>query len=191
MITTITNLALLAFKNETKALEALSWYDYAGRFCAELDKDHSLPQGTTAGVVAALSPLNTWECQVKFTPGIISHAVQLLHEGKSPYHAIHLSFSSNKDKAARILCGEAPLDVLGGDKVRNFFRNLTGDWEAVTIDRHAISITGFTSKSADTGKLTSGVYSRLAFAFSSAAKSIGIAPAECQALTWCYWRNPW
>ena len=170
-------------------MQAAEWYNYAGRFCAELDRDHGIEKGTTAGVVAALSPLNQWQTQVDYTPGIISKGLELVSRGVSPHSAITLSFSANKDKAARILQGEKPLAVLGGDKVRSFYRNLTGDDEAVTIDRHAIDIAGFSSKSADIGKLTEAVYSRIAFAFRAAAHDIGLTPAGIQALTWCYWRE--
>ncbi len=187
----ILRIARKAFRDESKALDALSWYDYAGRFCAGLDADHSLPQGTSAGVIAALSPLNNWQTQIDYTPRIISQAVALIDEGRNPHSAITLSFHKNKDKAARILQGESPLDVLGGDKVRNFYRNLTGDFDAVTIDRHAIKIAGFSSLSADEGKLTGKVYAEISDAFKSAAHVLKLAPCEIQALTWCYWRNPW
>lgn len=190
MITRITKLAEKALTdNESRAIECASWYDYAGRFCAGIDADHGIAPGTTAGVVAALSPLNQWQTQIDYTPGIISSALALIARGASPHPAISLSFFRNKDKAARILQGEKPLDVLGGDKVLNFYRNLTGDDNAVTIDRHAIDIAGFSSLSADTGKLTSGVYSRIAFSFRSAAHNLGLSPAGIQALTWCYWRE--
>lgn len=183
MIATITSIALAAFRDESKALHALNWYDYAGRFCADLDKDHALPQGTAAGVVAALSPLNTWESQVRFTPEII-------RKGLAGEWIPGAGFTSNKEKAIRILCGEKPLNVLGGDKVRNFYRNLTGDWEAVTIDRHAVNVAGWTGPAWDK-RPDNKHYHRIAFAFKSAAQSLGLAPAECQALTWCYWRDPW
>ena len=190
MITRIRNLALEALKtNEPRSIESLKWYDYAGQFCAELDRDHGITHGTAAGVVAALSPLQSWQTQVDYTPNILVHGLGLVAAGQRPHPAISLSFFTNKDKAARILQGEEPLEVLGGDKVRSFYRNLTGDDDAVTIDRHAIDISGFASKSADTGKLTSGVYSRITFAFRTAAHDIGLTPAGIQALTWCFWRE--
>jgi hypothetical protein len=190
MITRIRNLAIDAIaKNEPRAIEAFAWYERGCEFCHSIDRDNSIPAGTTAGVVAALSPLNHWQTQVDYTPGIISRACHLIHAGRNPHGAITLSFFRNKDKAARILQGEAPLSVLGGDKVRSFFANLTGDDDAVTIDRHAIDISGFSSKSADVGKLTAGAYARIAFAFRAAAHDLGLTPCGIQALTWCYWRE--
>ncbi len=179
----IKKLALLAFRNESLALDSLKWYDYAGRFCAGLDSDYSLKQGTSAGVVAALSPLQSWDTQVRYTPAVIEAGLAgRLLPGPGWF--------ANKDKAARILQGEGPLDVLGGDKVRNFYRNLTGDYDAVTIDRHAVNIAGWTGAKHD-NRQNNPHYATIARAFVSASKSLGLAPAEIQALTWCYWRNPW
>lgn len=185
----ILRIAEKAFQlNPDKALQNLAWYDYAGRFCADIDRDNDLASGTTAGVVAALSPLNTWEAQVKFTAGIVSNALTLIRQGAPPHSAITLSFFSNKDKAARILLGEKPLDVLGGDKVRSFYRNLTGDFESVTIDRHALAIAGWKGPNHD-NRANNPHYRTIADAFRAASKSFGLAPAEIQALTWCAWRD--
>jgi hypothetical protein len=179
----IIRIARKAFKDESRALEELRWYDYAGRFCAGLDLDHDLPSGTSAGVVAALSPLQSWESQVKYTPAVIV-------AGLAGERIPGAGWFANKDKAARILQGEAPLDVLGGDKVRSFYRNLTGDWSAVTIDRHAVNIAGWTGAKHD-NRSNNPHYATIATAFRQAAKTLGLAPAEIQALTWCFWRNPW
>ena len=189
MIKKIKQLALDALhKNEARAVHSSEWYEYAGRFCAEIDHNHGLTKGTTAGVVAALSPLNSWQTQVDFTPAIITNGLRLIAQGQRPHAAISLSFFANKDKAARILQGEPPLTVLGGDKVRSFYRNLTGDDDAVTIDRHAVDIAGWTGASHD-NKSENKNYARIAFAFRAAAHDIGLTPAGIQALTWCFWRE--
>lgn len=169
-------------ENEPRAIQALNWYSYASQFCAELEDDFTLGKNVAAGIIAALSPLQRWDNQVKDTPGII-------HELQAGKYPSGIGFFSNKDKAVKIFQGEDPLEVLGGDKVRNFYRNLIGDEQAVCIDRHAISISGFSSKSADAGSLTSGVYSRIAFAFKCAAQNLGLSPSGIQALTWCYFRE--
>ena len=169
-------------ENETRSILALDWYSHASQFCAELEDDFTLGKNVAAGIIAALSPKQRWDTQVRDTPGIIRE----LQAGKYPSG---IGFFSNKNKAVRIFQGEDPLEVLGGDKVRNFYLNLTGDDHAVCIDRHALSISGFSSKSADAGSLTSGVYSRIAFAFKCAAQNLGLTPSGIQALTWCYFRE--
>ena len=170
--------------NENRAFHDASWYAYAGEICACLDADFSLPAHTSAGFIAALSPLNSWESQLKFTPPSLHACQALLASGADCWQGIRgPGFFSNKHKAARILQGESPLDVLSGDKVRAFYLNLIGDFSVVTIDRHALAIAGWDKS------LTSKAYNRLSFAYKAAGENLGISGAEIQALTWNYWRR--
>jgi hypothetical protein len=167
-----------------QAFQDSRWYEYAGQWCNDLDEGFDLKSGTVAGFVAALSPLNSWESQLKFTPPSIQNGLALICAGESAIHGISgPGFFSNRDKAARILAGESPLDVLGGDKVRSFYRNLLGDGEAVTIDRHALAIVGLPDA------VTSKRYHQVAKAYVLAGKRLGLSGAEIQALTWNYWRR--
>lgn len=192
MINTIHKLAKQALrKNRTRALRAARWYDDAGAWCSLLDADFELAPGTAAGYVAALSPLNSWDVQLSHTPPSIAACVQLLKSGRRAHEGIRgPGFFANRDKAARILSGEAPLDVLGGDKVRSFYRNLTGDFSTVTIDRHAVAIAGYSGKGLSAaGVPTSKLYARISFAFRMAGERLEMTGPEIQALTWCYWRE--
>lgn len=185
MIKRILTLATQAMdENPHQAWLDSQWYETAGSWCALLDADYELIPGTTAGFMAALSPLNAWHDQLRFTPPSIAAGLELIRSGHSAFTAIRgPGFNSNKDKASRILAGESPLDVLGGDKVRSFYLNLTGDFSAVTIDRHALAIAGWEKS------LTSNAYARISFAFRMAGESLDMSGAECQALTWAYWRR--
>lgn len=186
----IPSLSNKVFNLANKAIETpqarhdAAWYDYSGQWCAELDKGFSLPSGTVAGFVAALSPLNSWDSQLKFTPPSLQKCLELIAAGDPPHNGIlGPGFFANRDKAARILQGEKPLNVLGGDKVRSFYRNLIGDGEAVTIDRHALAIVGLGET------CTSKQYSQVSRAYVLAGEKLGLTGAETQALTWNYWRR--
>lgn len=182
MIKTIRNLATQAFsRNPSRAYHAANWYEDAGRVCSEWDTDFSLSPNTSAGVVAALSPLNTWDLQVRDTPAIL----EAFQNGRK---LPGVGFFSNKDKALRILQGEVTLDVLGGDKVRAFYRNLTGDTSAVCIDRHALAIAAWNGPSIG-NRPENKNYARIAFAFRAAGQELGLTPCGIQSLTWCFWRE--
>ena len=185
MIDKITKLARKALKaNPRQAALDSRWYELAGGWCNGLDADFDLEPGTSAGFVAALSPLNTWELQLTYTPPSIAACLALIKSGRRAHEGIRgPGFFANRDKAARILSGEAPLEVLGGDKVRAFYCNLTGDYSVVTIDRHALAICGWQ------GSLTSRAYSRIECAFKFAGERLDMTGAEVQALTWSYWRR--
>lgn len=185
MIKRIEKLASQALKtNPRQARLDSQWYSLAGGWCIGLDADFDLEPGTTAGFMAALSPLNTWESQLAYTPPNIAACLALIKSGHRAHEGIRgPGFFSNRDKAARILQGESPLDVLGGDKVRAFYRNLTGDFSVVTIDRHALAICGWERS------LTSGAYARISCAFKFAGEKFDLSGAEIQALTWSHWRR--
>lgn len=185
MIKQITEYALKAIEADTRqAQKDASWYDIAGAWCRALDEDFDLPENTAAGFVAALSPLNSWDSQLHYTPISLAACVELVRHGRRAQEGIRgPGFFSNKDKAARIIQGEGPLAVLGGDKVRAFYLNLIGDRKAVTIDRHAVKIAGWEKS------LTTHAYNRIAQAYRFAGENLDLSGAEIQALTWSYYRR--
>lgn len=192
MIKRIEKLTASAIKADKKrALRDSRFYEDAGQWLNLLDADFDLAPGTAAGFVAALSPLNLWEDQLRFTPPSIAACLALIKSGNHPLPGIRgQGFLANRDKACRILLGESPLDVLGGDKVRAFYRNLTGDYTCVTIDRHAIAATGYAGKGlSSAGVPTSKLYRRLEFVYRFAGERFNLTGPECQAIVWCYWRR--
>jgi hypothetical protein len=97
---------------------------------------------------------------------------------------------ANNAKAARILRGEEPLDVLGGLKVRAFYRNIIGDRDVVTIDRHAYSIAaGRHLKDTEAGPLNAKAHYAVEALYQEAARALGVCPVTLQACTWLTWRR--
>lgn len=171
-------------ENPAQAWRDSQWYQLSGDWCNALDRDFDLPCGTSAGFVAALSPLNAWHEQIRFTPPSIAACLELIRHGHPCHAGIRgPGFFANRDKAARILQGESPLAVLSGDKVTRFYQNLTGDFSVVTIDRHALAIAGWEKS------LTPHAYRRIEFAYRMAGESLNMTGAEIQALTWAHWRR--
>lgn len=186
----------------------LGWYRRALEWAQELSTVYGVPVETVAGVVAALSPLNGWASQLLFTPRILAAwtAVRDSAENLDTRAARFVETASewipgpglggNKRKAARIFCGESPLDVLGGFKVRAFYRSIMtrGDTDDVCIDRHAWSI----ADGGALGSLTPKRYRTAAAAYVSAAANLRAAfpriasrltPSNVQALCWIWWRD--
>jgi len=113
--------------NEEFRKGGASWYPRANELATQIG------QGNTergAGIIAALSPLTSWESNIKKA-----------HEVVNTGTTTHLSPDAIS-KAQRIHQGEHPLDVLGGNKVRSFYQNIQdpSNAEPVTIDRHAYDI---------------------------------------------------
>ena len=152
-----------------------SWYPMANAIASEC------PAGTEAGagIIAALSPMMPWERNVML-------ARRTFEAGTLDGGAL----TSNVLKANRIMAGESPLDVLGGDKVRSFFTNIVDPMgDNVTVDRHAHDIAMgrfYTDKERRIGKR---VYREIADEYREVADMVGIPVPGTQAITWVTWRR--
>lgn len=164
---------------EAHIAEGMSWYNDAHDFCKALDSNVE----RAAGIVAALSPNNSWDNNMAM-------AARLYSQG----HGERCGMRANVIKAERIYAGESPLDVLGGNKVRAFFMSIAypGDHTVKpVIDRHAFDIAvGRKTDNKARGILSrKGVYDSFAEVYSEAAKTAGIGSAQMQAVTWVAWRE--
>jgi hypothetical protein len=161
----------------------LPWYEDAYAFASTLDPER--PE-RGAGVIAALSPMKNWKenCALAgraFEQGFASGAL-----------------SANIAKADAILSGADPLEVLGGHKVRNFYRSIVNPWDpdAVCIDRHAfdIAVGRITNDQSRAALKRKGMYEAFGAAYKRAARVISkegydVVPAQVQAVTWTVWRR--
>jgi hypothetical protein len=160
---------------ETRADGGL-WYARGRRFALYVARTYHVSLEQAAGVTAALSPRKPWRENKRLA--ILSckaHAANM-KPGDVALHTL-----ANVRKAWAILDGVAPLDVLGGAKVRAFYRNLTGDLSAVTVDAWAMrAADGVDPK----GTPTPDLYAAYAVAYTVAASVVGLAPAVFQAVVW-------
>lgn len=162
-----------------------AWYAEAHTYAVNLADQHGLTVETVAGIIAALSPMQSWGANINL-------AVRFLAEG-GLYEGY---LRSNLAKARDILAGAAPLDALGGDKVRNFYLSiLSAGAEGVCIDRHAYSLavnTRFTEGTIP--NLKGKRYAEVVAAYVRAARILSaeygqtITPAQVQSVTWTLWR---
>lgn len=157
------------------------WYPTARRI-AEQVADAAGRRGDTelgAGLIASLSPQCSWDENI-----IRAFAAA---EGDET-----LSVTADCAwKAHAIVSGVDPSAVLGGRKVRSFYRNILGDENAVTVDRHAVAIVFGRALSDREIKLLErpGTYLWIAAAYRSVARELGIPASTLQAITWLAWRR--
>lgn len=156
--------------------EGLAWYREAHEFALSLDPDNV---ERAAGVIAAISPMMYWSYNQRLASEIYAGRRE---QGCLP---------DNMAKALRIMDGEHPLNVLGGEKVLSFYHNILLDNVRVTIDRHAIDIAcGKPQSDADRAPYFKGKRRKeLVQSYTNAARIEGVLPYEIQAITWVYWRK--
>lgn len=156
----------------------LVWYVEANRIARSLDRRRP---NRAAGVIAALSPMMNWDSNVNAARAAFAHGT-----------AMGLGLDNNCVKATRILHGENPLDVLGGNKVRAFYNTIADplSFTIPVIDRHAfdIAIGRVTDDAAKSVLGRKGMYEEFGKVYVNAAKRAGISAPQMQAITWVTWR---
>lgn len=185
-----------AFRNPARAKESARWYHESGIFCRDLSAGLPFTPEQTTAFVAALSPLNGWEDQLRFSRPSLESAARIIDTGETRVEIVARTIvgpglGENRKKAARVLLGEPVSSVLSGDKVKAFYANLSGDESRVTIDRHALAIAF-----GEGIEVTAKRYRDAQTAFQCVAPLFNVTPAGLQALTWCFWREskagrPW
>ena len=160
---------------DTERVQGKHWYITARRIALDIH-----PNGI--GMVAALSPAMAWDMNVTITR-------ELADTGDCSYQS-----GVNKAKAIRIMRGEAPEDVLGGNKVLAFYRSIEsqGDADSPCIDRHAFSVwlgQKTTDKRSQILTDRKGAYEIVADAYRKAAEILDVKVDVVQAVTWISWRN--
>ena len=169
----------------------LEWYDRAKRYASIISNLSGVNLNTVVGVMAALSPNNRWERNVKDTERMVWAWVK--GEDLSDFKVS--CYNTMKTKAWSILEDDLTddndiLTRLNGQKIRSFYSNIRG-LDEVTIDGHAYNIAlgirqGLTSDKTNMGKK---LYREMQSAYVKAAKRVGVKPHELQAITWTTWKR--
>lgn len=166
------------------------WYAEANSYAHALAEGYGLTVQQTAGIIAALSPMQSWGANKVLAARLIEAG------GLTAGYLL-----GNLDKANRILAGGDPLNILGGDKVRNFYLSiLTAGAEGVCIDRHAWSLAVNHRYSEVDPKnkiptLKGARYDAAVEVYVRAARilsreyGMAITPAQVQSVTWVQWRR--
>lgn len=164
------------------------WYADAYTIAEALATRYDVPVSTAAGVIAALSPLNSWGANINLATRFI--AAGGLDAGY---------LKANLAKARAILAGADVLTTLSGLKVQNFYLGIiTRGAEGVCVDRHAYCLAmNDRSVSNSVPKLSPKRYAEIADAYVRAARILSreydmrITPAQVQSVTWTLWRRMW
>ena len=169
----------------------VEWYDRAKRYAETISKWTNTNLNTVIGVMAALSPNNKWERNVKDC----ERMVQAWKSGDDLDDFKVSCYNTMKRKAWSILednltSDDDILTRLNGQKIRSFYSNIRG-LDEVTIDGHALNIAlgklqGLTTDKTNMGKK---VYVEMQKHYVRAAKRVDIPAHVLQAITWTTWKR--
>lgn len=163
--------------------KGLAWYDVASDTAESFAGLYGVTFEVAAGVIAALSPNNSWGHNVRLAERFVAQGG--LTEGY---------FKANLEKASRILAGEDIPTVLNGRKTTNFYRSIiTRGLDGITIDRHAWAIA--VNQRGATPSLSAARYGFAVAGYERAASRLAVTgegdltAAQVQAITWVIWRD--
>lgn len=160
--------------------EGCAWYDdRAPKVIRSLMAEHGTPLGLTAGVLAACNVNASWK-------GSITLASKMLRKIANGEAVTDGHLSTVVERVRRMANGERPTTVLADwPKIVRFYRNMTGNFVPVTVDRWAArAATGLSPQEAAKLLGRAGAYEAIEAAYQDAANEVGLAPAECQAILW-------
>lgn len=159
------------------------WYIEAHTFAANIAANKNLSNAKVCGVIAALSPLKSWD-----ENKII--AKSFINTGRAKHIGVMVQ------KAKDIVNGSGEVqeicEILNGNKITSFFINMLfpAKEEAVTIDRHAVAVAlGRNAKDNELQGITDKQYNFFVDCYKEAAEIAGITPNLMQSATWEKWRE--
>ena len=134
------------------------------------------------GIIAALSPLKSWEENKRIAHSFLTTGV-----------SYHTGVMTNKAKEILASNGEPDIicDILKGNKITSFFLNIYDpkNVHIVTIDRHAQDILLGGVLSDKKRSMTLGQYKFFVNCYCVAANKRGVVPNMMQSVTWEKWRE--
>lgn len=180
------NITML-FRKATPAeiAEGIQWYHDAYEIAEALGAKNGITVERAAGIIAALSPLQSWGANVNLAARFM--AAGGLSEGY---------LKNGLSKASRILAGEQILQVLSGLKVKNFYLGIASKGVlGVCLDRHSWSVACGHRFGNFMPSLTPKRYAAGVEAYTRAARILSkeydedFTPAQVQAVTWKLYRR--
>ena len=179
---------ILKVWNEATEADKFDWYQDAYNYAQVLestyldeDGDHVKQLSKTAGIIAALSPMVSWDRNKQLA--------EMIFRTKTEYMPC---LKANARKAKLILesdgSDEAILNILKGAKTSAFYLNIRYPEKAIalTMDRHAVSIC---IGEKIEPQMTAKQYEFFSQCYRWTAAQLGISPLLLQSATWVVWRR--
>lgn len=165
--------------SEWDVQQGLTWYAEAYRLCQIYAKKYNQYPEVVAAVLAALSPRNKWETNVKDTVTVLEAVANNTPVTEVKVHTTNIF----RDRAYEI-ARTGKIGLLRGPKVWSFWKDIVDHrhTERVTIDVWAYRIAAGDLAAAP--KINSKVYNDIERQYQDAAAEVGIRPLELQAITW-------
>lgn len=169
----------------------IAWYRNARQAGEEIAERHGVSLRVAVGVMAALSPNNKWDRNVKDADLLIGAYIN----GDYIESVSVCTYNKMRAKAWAILEAMPEDDqhmirLLNGQKIVSFFCNIMGH-DTCTIDGHALNIARGERVNLSDNRTNIGkkLYAELQDAYTVAGHAGKLKAYEIQAVTWLVWRR--
>lgn len=188
---------LVAATPEEFVAGAQAYGDYT-RVMRDVAKRFELSTPVVTGVFCALSPNNNWMANLRSAVTVCHAFVNGWPENETPV----TTYNKNRDKAFRILRGEAIDHVFKGRKVLSFYDNIAywPDSKVVTVDGHMANAargkplplvkSGLTNREYGIVEDCTILLNKLLSVEARVKLGVrGLSPCDLQAVVWLTWKR--
>ena len=188
---------MLLLASQAELMGGRGWYLQASDFSHRLADAYDCSHAVAAGVVAALSPNQSWQNNKRAA----EMTIKAWSQGIDPLSILGVSaYPIMRQKASRILNSDGSVEsiesILNGPKITSFFRCIIGNQSEVCVDGHALSVyLGERIPTTRTPNISKALYKAVQRSYVLVADQsydlIGecLTPAQVQAVTWTVYRR--
>jgi hypothetical protein len=168
-----------AYGIEQAALEGQMWYPTALEHCKNVARDYGVSPQRVAAVLAVTSPRARWSKNMEATYSIVADSFVPAYMRQSSYGIL----GTNARKAGQVMTDRYYSKLVTGEKVSNFYLNILGHTQPVTVD----SIMSYAAGYGD--DVSKKIRSEVTEACHSLADVFGMTPRDTQAAVWIAYRG--
>lgn len=170
---------LVSYGIEDAMREGKAWYPRAYGICKDMSKRYDITPERAAAIMAVTSPRARWQKNVEATLAIIEDARKPKHKQRSSYGIL----GANAAKGILVANDRYYSRHVTGPKVTNFYLNILGHVEPVTVDAIMSKAAGYGSD------VNNGLRNRIEYAVESVADVLSMSPRDTQAAVWIAFRG--
>ena len=168
-----------AYGIEKAAIEGQAWYPEAWSHCLSVSKEYGVSAQRVAAVLAVTSPRARWGKNVEATYSIVADSFVPDYMRRSSYGIL----GANARKGIQVMTDRYYSKLVTGEKVSNFYLNILGHTEPVTVDSIMSYAAGYGSD------VSKKIRSEVTEACYSLADVFGMTPRDTQAAVWIAYRG--
>jgi pimeloyl-ACP methyl ester carboxylesterase len=163
-----------------KALaEGQAWYPNAWKFCLTAARFHNITPERVAAVVAVTSPRTRWQKNIQATAEILEDVSKPVHKRQKSYGIL----GANAAKGILIANDRYYSRHVTGAKVTNFYLNILGHTNPITVDSIMSKAAGYGSD------VNNSIRSEVEAAVHTMCPVFDMNPRDMQAAVWIAYRG--